>query len=744
MTRFSKWAAAAAVGGVGINVTGCGSSAPTDANPGQPGTGDVPADIGGPLYAGAPAPAAPATVPTGEPVVIPNAVVSNDQRVQLAALVDGAVELVATPVDPAAVKLGDPDIVYHPRDTEKKQPYRRIRQDDLVAKDQVLARLDEQLVDVQRQSALGLIQACKEAIKAAQLAEDKQDQLLAMRRTVPGIMPAEILEQESLAARYRENRITSQKELAKAEGEFRSADTQIRRYFVSSPFNGRVVRVLKSPGEYVRSGDVIFELQSTDRVKVEGKLDVAYASLVKRGMRVVVEPTRPIAPNSLVNHHRQEVTSVAVTGHPGRPLVVSGGLDAAALVWDVTGTKASHRLPHPAGTGVRSVAATGPLAKTQMVATGTDDGYIRLWDVSNPDKLPKEEAAKLAERHAGAVVACAFSPDGRFLATASGRDLALWRVADRQRLYLLPSDHRDPVTAVRFTPQGTLVTVARDKSIRVWKLGDKGGYADKIIDHRGGAVDVLGVSSDGGRVLFDKDPGRLDIVNLADERTVGTLQNPGGAARFATLAVFSADDKAVLTVGSDADQRGELTVWEAPQPGGRAAELRRLSTPRNAAVTSAAFSPDPAKRFVVVGTADGGVYFWTQVATDDAGRRIIGEVVSVAPADAKTVAVRVEMTNPADRNGDSLQDRSQATIIVPPEGVVLPAPPAPLAAPPAGPNVAVPAPGAVVPAGGGVPAGGVKPVSYTEKVSPPAAAPTAVVPPVAVPPVTLPPDLPKQ
>ena len=60
-----------------------------------------------------------------------------------------------------------------------------------------------------------------------------------------------------------------------------------------SPLNGRVVKVLKSPLEFAKAGDPVLEIQATDRVRVEGKLDIQYDGLVKRGMRVVVEPNRP-------------------------------------------------------------------------------------------------------------------------------------------------------------------------------------------------------------------------------------------------------------------------------------------------------------------------------------------------------------------------------------------------------------------------------------------------------------------
>ncbi len=727
MLPVRRWVAAAVLSGASFTVVACNNT--TTPSAGTIGDKPIaPIDIGGPLWVGVPMQAIEKSTPVGEPIVIPNAVVNNDVRVQIAAQVDGIVELIGTPI-----LLGTPidpkdEIIYHPRDLEKKQQYRRLRENDLIKNGQILARLDEQLVKLQIDQLTNMVKATEDAIVQAKEASMIQRKLLEQTLKVPGVSTSEVLNQQALAARYEENWLNSSKELAKTVGDLETAKAQLQRYWVRSKMNGRVVRIVKSPDEFAKAGETILEIQSTDRVRVEGKLDSGYASQLRKGMRVYVEPTRPVAPNSLANYHRQDVTSIAVTAHPGRPLIVSGGMDAAALVWDATNTKQSHRLPHPTGSGVRSVTATGPKAKGHFIATGGDDGKVRIWDVSNPDKLPKEPLAIFEETHSGGVNSLAFSPDGRYLASSSGRDVYVWNVTDKKKLYALPQEHRDAVTSVRFTPQATLVTVSRDKSIRTWTLGDKGATSATLIDHRGGTVDILGVSSDGSKVLFDKDATRLDVVSLADERSVGTIQSPGSGARFATLAIFSTDDSLILTVGGDSDQKGELTVWEAPASGSRGAERRRLLTPRNVAVTCAAFSPDNDKRFIAVGTAEGGVFFWSQPSQDDRGKPIIGEIVSVSPADAKTVQVRVEMLNPIDKNGDSLQDRSSATIIIPPNGVPMNATPMNVTAPVPTPGI-LPAGGVVAnPSGTGIrTAAGLEPTGLIPTVNAPALLPTGPV-----------------
>ncbi|OWK34450.1 HlyD family efflux transporter periplasmic adaptor subunit [Fimbriiglobus ruber] len=735
MIRVRHWVAAAAVGGttalttIGCNPTGSSTAASSTAPAKQ-------APIGNPLYPPAPAPKVPDAVTAEEPIVITSAVVQSDIRVAIPAQVDGQIELLATPLPPdAKFDPNDPDILYHPRDFKKELPYRRLRENDLIKKDQVLGRLDEQLVALQIEQSENVIKQLDRSVVEQKIAAEAYvRQLNTMKETKAGSQ-FEIYGLEATVARLRAEVISNEKEKAKTDGELRTARAQLSRYWITSPFNGRVVKLLKSPREYAKAGETILEVQATDRVRVEGKLDIYYLATVRRGMPVVVEPARPVGPNSLANFHRGEVSSVAVTAHKGRPMIVSGGGDGLALVWDVFGTRQSHRLQHAAGVAIRAVACTqSPTAKQHFVATAGEDGRVRLWDVTDPAKLSQAKPIELEGAHDGAVVAAAFSPDGKYLATAAGRDVYVWDVAGKKKLYALPSEHRDGVTYVRFTPQATLVTAARDRSIRVWKLGTDGASSQAVIDHRGGSVDVLGVSTDGSRVLFDKDASRLDVVSLVNEQSIATLQNHGGGARFSTLALFSPDDSLILTAGGDTEQKGEMTLWETPTAGGRGAERRRLVTPKGAGVNCAAFSPDAEKQFIVVGTHEGGVYFWAIPSKDESGKQIAGQIVAINSADSKSVQVRVEMQNPIDKFGDGLQDRSLATIIINPAAAAAVPPAAPA---PAGGAGAKPQVSNVRPAGAGPEDVGpvVPAVAITGLVTtPPAAlAPIASAPPAAEP-----------
>ena len=615
-------------------------------------------DVGAPLYPAKPEVKIAAAVRTGETLVVPNCTVQFEERQQVASEVDGTIDLLAVRDDTIAET--DSNCVYHPRDVNRQVKYRRLKEGDTVAAKQVICLLDDQLVTTRMESAKKQEAATSEVMAAATEGVKYTLEKLNLSKDLllkGGGSRGDVLQDQVTLTRFQENLAQASATIAKANADFKEAQVMLGKHKIRSNVNGVVRNTSKRAGEFVKAGEKLLEIQSLDVVRLEGNLDVQYATYVKRGMTVTVEPAVPSAPVRSHAPHRQEVTGIAVTLHPDRPLVASTGADGSAWLWDAVNNGATHHLPHPVP--VRSVACSPPGAKAAVAVTGSDDGKLRVWDVANPDKLPTD-CKELADAHAAAVGAVAFSPDGKFLATAAGRDVFVWDATEWKKLYALPAEHRDAVTGLQFTPQGTLVTASKDRSIKVWKLGGDRGAVAKTIDHRAGAVDVLGVTKDGGRVVFDQDKNRLDLIGLADKQTAGQIQNLGPTAVFSTLAVFSRDDAMLVTAGGEGELKGGLQVWTVPPAGGRGSEAARFFTPGRVGVTAAAFSPSAAHPFLVVGTEKGSVHLWKPPAA--ARTAYTGRVTNVDSTDPRYVTVRVEM----DNKQLNLLDRSAATVIINP------------------------------------------------------------------------------
>ncbi len=690
MFRVRRFLPALLLGALTVTLSACGKSS----NAGKAPKADPPPKVetGADLYPKLPMPQAPIGKASAEPIIASQAVIQFEQKIQVPAEVDGRIELIGSPL-PADTKYDPADsrMIRHPRD--RTMLFTRLQDTDPIVMGQLLCRIDESQILIQREANAKSLKALDSSITQSKIVVEKAQEVVKLQEPLvqtKAISTVEFANSVASLARAAESLANSEKERAKIVGEVDIATSRLQQFGVKSPVDGRVLKILKNPGEYVKVGEPIMEIQATARFRVEAKIDKEVANRLRTGMPAVIEPIRPYGPEPYTARHHQSVTGIAFTAHKGRPMIVSSSLDSTVIVWDATSAeKRQQELPHPSGVGTRCVAATGAQSATHLVVTGGTDGKVRLWDLTKPDAIHKTPLAEFDEAHGSAVTVAAFSPDGKSLATAAGRDVFVWDVAARKKKYALPVEHLDDITALRFTPQGTLVTVARDKTARIYTVGVDAAAPERLLDHRSGSVDVLGLSADGGRMMFDHDAGRIDIVGLADKRILGTLQN-GGGVRFGGLALFAPDDKYALTAAGDSDTKGELQLWELPKSGsgGRGSERRRLVTPGRSGVTCAAFSPDAAHDLIAVGTQTGGIHFWS-VATVAKGHEWQGTIVAITEIDSRSSQIRVEVNNPGGDLADQLQDRGTATIIIDPT-----APARPLPAPAAPPKLNVPAVGA--------------------------------------------------
>ena len=104
----------------------------------------------------------------------------------------------------------------------------------------------------------------------------------------------------------------------------------------------------------------------------------------------------------------------------------------------------------------------------RTVASGNDDGTIRLWDLTDPAG-PRQLGQPLTSGTVASVDSVAFSRDGRTLASSNDDGtLRLWSLPDTVLI-----DTGNSVNSVAFSPGGRTLASGDDNGIiRLWDVSD--------------------------------------------------------------------------------------------------------------------------------------------------------------------------------------------------------------------------------------------------------------------------------
>ncbi len=253
-----------------------------------------------------------------------------------------------------------------------------------------------------------------------------------------------------------------------------------------------------------------------------------------------------------VDGHQAPVTSVVF--HPGGKTLASGSDDGTIRLWDAATGKEVQRI-EGRGAATSSI-AFAPDGKTMLswggffsgtIESFANDGAVYLWDVATG----KEVRRLLGP---GPIHGVAVAPDGATVAITGPSGLVLWRLATGERLHETSEAGSRP-GAVSFSPDGRLVAWADSRP-------------DEKQDEVTHFVRLLDVAS--GKELPRFDGPEMDCHTFA----------------------FSPDGATVIT---NSVHWGQVFLWDVASR-----KLRLAVDDRDLGVLSVAFSPD-GKTFAVRG-----------------------------------------------------------------------------------------------------------------------------------------------
>jgi WD40 repeat protein len=268
------------------------------------------------------------------------------------------------------------------------------------------------------------------------------------------------------------------------------------------------------------------------------------------------------------------------------------------------------------GSTVRSIAVS---PDDRLLAAGSDDALIRLWDLSAGIEQASVLNVPPLNGHRGSVTSVAFDPTGHRLASASeDGTVRLWSVKDWQPIGTALDGKGGNVWTVAFSPNGaTLASGSADGGVRLWDSGRGVLRTAPLMGHKDRVWSVA-FSPSGTTLASGGDDARVRLWQLAQEQVTAGAILRGHSQRVLGLA-FSPDGTRLASASEDAS----VELWSL-------AGERNQSMPlvgHDEAVHTVAFSPDG--KILASGSDDATIRWWNALTGEPVGAPIRGQASAV-------------------------------------------------------------------------------------------------------------------
>jgi WD40 repeat protein len=184
----------------------------------------------------------------------------------------------------------------------------------------------------------------------------------------------------------------------------------------------------------------------------------------------------------------EAVERVAFT-QDGRTLVAAAA-DGSATFWDTRKARVRRVVP---GTADEAMVFLAAAPDGRLLAFGTHESGIRLWDVETDRELARIPGDLAPNVGAPSIISAIFSPDGRWLLSGGwNREIRLWEIATRREWHCF-SGQGGTATDVAFSPDGReAVSAGKDGTVLVWDLwatSTAGSFESEKVYHSLAAAD---------------------------------------------------------------------------------------------------------------------------------------------------------------------------------------------------------------------------------------------------------------
>ena len=239
--------------------------------------------------------------------------------------------------------------------------------------------------------------------------------------------------------------------------------------------------------------------------------------------------------------HTNNVGSLAF--QPDRYLLASGSHDKTIRIWDMSDPDNPRHLRtlHGHTENVETV-AWSPNGRT--LASGSDDHTVRLWDPNTGSNFA------VLRGHTNGVEPVVWSPNGRMLATGSYDDtIRIWNPNTGIILRILRG-HTNDLDALAFHPNGqTLASGSTDTTIRLWNPNN--GNLKTTLTGHSKTVNALAFSPNGQILASGSDDETIRIWMLVTLDVTGN-----GVVNFRDIVTVA--NNYGKTVAGGADRKADI------------------------------------------------------------------------------------------------------------------------------------------------------------------------------------------